>query len=65
MDQCQRACYLQEPKSLEDLTGLTQLHAEATRMQSEAAAAAAPSKTDQHNDDNDSIPDIDDEWTMT
>lgn len=58
--------YLQDPKSLEDLTGLTQLHAETQArgmsLQEEDSGSthdmsAAPGK------DNGSIPDIDDEWT--
>ena len=58
---------LQEPKHLEDLTGLTELHAETARLQlkAEAAAAEAADRSQQDQDDTDSIPDIDDEWTFT
>ena len=54
---------MQEPKSLEDLTGLTELHAETMRMQNKADEAAASAS--QQRDDSESIPDIDDEWTIT
>lgn len=59
--------YMQEPKSLEDLTGLTGLHAETLKMQQKADAAAADDNAaaDQQEYDSNSIPDIDDEWTFT
>lgn len=58
---------LQDPKSLEDLTGLTELHAETARLQlkAEAANEARSKAQERGDDDDDSIPDIDDEWTFT
>lgn len=57
---------LQEPKSLEDLTGLTQLHAEThargMRLQEEGSSSA-PHDVSADAPDNASIPDIDDDWT--
>ena len=59
---------MQEPKSLEDLTGLTELHAETARLQLKAEAAADEASRkgqERGEDDSESIPDIDDEWTFT
>lgn len=57
---------MQEPKSLEDLTGLTQLHAETLRMQQQAEERAAEAvEAGDHSDGSGSIPDIEDEWTLT
>ena len=59
---------LQEPKSLEDLTGLTELHAEThargMSLQEEGSFSAPHDvSADTPGDDNASIPDIDDDWT--
>ena len=60
--------HLQEPKSLEDLTGLTELHAEthARGISLQGENSGSPhdmSGGDAPGVDNASIPDIDDEWT--
>lgn len=58
--------HLQEPKSLEDLTGLTELHAETHARSMSLQAGGSGSTHDLSGapgEDNASIPDIDDEWT--
>lgn len=59
--------HLQEPKSLEDLTGLTELHAEThargISLREEGSSAPHDVSADTPGGDNASIPDIDDDWT--
>ena len=60
--------YLQEPTSLEDLTGLTQLHAETharamSLQEDDSVSLHDVSGGDAPGIDNASIPDIDDDWT--
>ena len=50
--------HVQEPKSLEDLTGLTQLHAE-----TQARGLSLQEAPGSHSNVEEDIPDLDDDWT--